>query len=125
MTSPRKQRLLDFYGAFYNERRFEEAAERFVAPGFVNHRPGASGTGPTAMARDFAAAAAHMPDFHIEAKRLAEDGDLVWVHALISGLPGGARAVTVDIWRFDGEMLVDHWDVGQRLDPAQDASVSI
>jgi predicted SnoaL-like aldol condensation-catalyzing enzyme len=119
VTSRRKQLVLDFYRLFYNDKRFEEGA-RLLAPGYVNHHPGASGIGPAGMVRDFSAAARQMPDFHIEARRLCEEGDLVWVHALVTGLPGGGRAITTDIWRFEGDAIAEHWDVGQRLSDRDD-----
>ncbi|MEJ7730108.1 MAG: nuclear transport factor 2 family protein [Polyangiaceae bacterium] len=114
MTSRRKQVVLDFYRLFYNDKRFEEGA-RLLAPGYRNHHPGAHGIGPEGMVRDFSSAAQHMPGFHIEPRRLCEEGDLVWVHALVTGVPGGGRVVTVDIWRFEGDAIAEHWDVGQRL----------
>ncbi|NUP13368.1 MAG: SnoaL-like domain-containing protein [Polyangiaceae bacterium] len=119
--SRRKRILLEFYRLFYNEKSFEEGA-RLLSAGFVNHHPGADGIGPAGMVRDFSAAARHMPGFHIEARRLCEEGDYVWAHSIITGLPNGARVATVDIWRFEGDCIAEHWDVGQRLDPSVDAS---
>ena len=47
------------------------------------------------------------------------EGDFVWTHSLVTGLPGGKRVVSVDIWRFESGAIAEHWDVGQALEPGQ------
>lgn len=104
---------------FYNEKRFEEGAA-LLAEDFVNHHPGTTGHGRRGMIDDFGAAARSMPDFRIEVRRIAQEQDHVWTHSIIEGLPGGARALSVDIWRFKDALIAEHWDVGQRLQPGQE-----
>lgn len=112
METPNKRTLLEFYRLFYNEKRFEEGA-KLLTKNFVNHHPGATGNGRQGMVDDFGNHARSVfPDFHIEPKRLAEDGEYVWAHSLITGLPQGGRAVSVDIWRFEDGAIAEHWDVG-------------
>jgi predicted SnoaL-like aldol condensation-catalyzing enzyme len=52
---------------------------------------------------------------------VCSQADLVWTHSLVTGLPGGARAVSVDIWRVEQQEIVEHWDVGQRVDSTYDS----
>lgn len=117
-----KKTLLEFYRLFYNEKRFEEGAA-LLNENFVNHHPGAQGKGRQGMIDDFGHAAKTIfPNFHIEAKRLVAEGDFVWTHSLVTGLPQGGRAVSVDIWRFENGQIAEHWDVAQSLKPDQDSN---
>lgn len=116
-----KRALMEFYAAFYNEKRFDDAA-RLLAENFVNHHPGATGKGRQGMIDDFSHYVRHLPDFHIDARRLVAEGDEVWTHNLISGLPDGAQAISVEIWRFEEGAIAEHWDVGQGLKPGQSSA---
>ena len=111
----KKQRILrEFYRLFYNEGRREEAAQLLSAD-YLNHRGGEIMRGRAAAIVSFGAFAAGAPEFHIDIRRIAEDGDFVWAHSLVSGLPGAYAAAVVDIWRFDGDRIAEHWDVVQRI----------
>ncbi|MBC8036295.1 MAG: ester cyclase [Rhizobiales bacterium] len=113
------QAILKFYRVFYNEKRFGEGA-MLLAENFINHHPGVAGQGRQGMIDDFGRHARDIfPDFHIEAKRMVAEGAFVWTHSLITGLPQGAGAVSVDIWRFENGAIAEHWDVAQGLKPDQ------
>ncbi|HEU4537560.1 MAG TPA: ester cyclase [Polyangiaceae bacterium] len=112
--------LREFYRLFYNEKRFDEGAA-LLAEGFINHHGGARNVGRPAMVDEFGRLArTAFPDFHLEVRRLIARDDFVWTHGLVTGLPEGRRAVTVDIWRFERGAIAEHWDVGQALGPGQD-----
>lgn len=114
--------ILKFYRLFYNEKRFDEGA-LLLAENFINHHPGANGKGRQGMIDDFSRHARDIfPDFHIEAKRLVAEGAFVWTHNLITGLPQGGCAVSVEIWRFNNGAIAEHWDVAQALKPDQGPS---
>lgn len=114
-----RQTVLDFYRLFYNEKRFDEGAQ-LLAESFVNHHPGTKGHGRQGMIDDFGRHARGLPGFHIDAKRLVAEGDYVWSHNLITGLPQGGQAVSVEIWRFENGVIAEHWDVAQGLTSDQD-----
>ena len=116
---PRHTTLRDFYRAFYNERRFDDAARHLHAT-FVNHHPGANGTGPHGMIDDFTRLGPP-PSFRIEPLRMVSDGALVWVLSRATGV-GEAGGLSVDVWRFEGQQLAEHWDVFRRLSPSEDAA---
>jgi len=117
--------LLEFYRVFYNEKRFDEGAG-LLAENFINHHPGSRGTGRQGMIDDFGHAARSIfPEFRIETKRVIAEGAFVWTHSLISGLPQGKRAISVDIWRFEDGKLAEHWDVGQAVSPDQDPNAML
>ncbi len=113
------QTIQKFYRLSYNEKRFDEGA-LFLAENFINHHPGADRKGRQGMIDDFGRHARDtFPDFHIEPKRTVAEGDLVWTHNLITGLPDGGHAVSVEIWRFENGAIAEHWDVAQGLKPDQ------
>jgi predicted SnoaL-like aldol condensation-catalyzing enzyme len=56
---------------------------------------------------------AHLRDATVTAKHLLADGDLVAVHTHVA-TPQGDLA-TVDLFRVDGGLIVEHWDVVQPI----------
>jgi predicted SnoaL-like aldol condensation-catalyzing enzyme len=119
--SEHERTLMRFYRLFYNDKRFAEAAA-LLTEGFVNHHPGAHGVGRQGMVDDFGRFARTVcPEFRIDVRRCIARGEFVWTHSLVTGLPGGRRVVSVDIWRFEQGAIAEHWDVGQALAPDQDA----
>jgi predicted SnoaL-like aldol condensation-catalyzing enzyme len=121
-SGERRRVLVEFYRLFYNEGRRDEAA-RLLTEDYLNHHGGQAARGREAAVASFGAFAKNVPAFHIEIKRLAEDGDFVWAHALITGLPDGGVAASVDIWRFEGDLIAEHWDVGQALPKGRDPAL--
>ena len=84
---------------------------------FISHNPlvahdPATRSGRQAFA-DFlkGPGSAHLRDATVEAKHLLADDDLVAVHTHVA-TPQGDLA-TVDLFRLDGGMIVEHWDVVQ------------
>ena len=119
-----KRTLLEFYRLFYNEKRYSDGAQ-LLTDDFMNHHHGAEGAGRELMIDNFSRAARNFPNFCIETKRMVEEGDFVWTHGLITGLPNQGRAASVDIWRFEAGKIAEHWDVGQALSADQDADAII
>lgn len=86
---------------------------------FVSHNPRVSHDPTTQSGRQAFAdyltgpAGIHLRDATVTAKHLLADGDLVAVHTHVT-TPQGDLA-TVDLFRIDGGMLVEHWDVVQPI----------
>ena len=51
----------------------------------------------------------------LDVKRALEDGDLVGVHSHIRLQENGPDIAAVHIFRFDGDRIVELWDVGQAV----------
>jgi predicted SnoaL-like aldol condensation-catalyzing enzyme len=56
---------------------------------------------------------AHLRDATVAAKHVLADGDLVAVHTHVATRQGDLA--TVDLFRIDGGMLIEHWDVVQPI----------
>ena len=92
----------------------KRAFESYAATGFRHHNPWFRGD-----AQSLAAAmdenAAQNPDKTIEFIHVVEDGDLVAVHSRVRHTPGGPEAGVVHIFRFEGDRVVELWDLGQEV----------
>jgi predicted SnoaL-like aldol condensation-catalyzing enzyme len=58
------------------------------------------------------------PGKRLEVLRAIEEGDLVAVHSFVKHKPDDPGAIVVHIFRFDGDRIVELWDVGQSV-PAE------
>ena len=95
----------------------DDAYARFIAPGFIHHNPYFKGDRQSLKA---AMDAAHRmsPNKLIDVKRVLEDGDFVVTHSRVTRLdPKEPDVAVVHIFRFDGDKVVELWDVGQLLGP--------
>jgi predicted SnoaL-like aldol condensation-catalyzing enzyme len=91
-----------------------EAYRKYVGPGFRHHnayfRSGAESL-MAAMEEN----AAKNPNKVLEIQRALQDGDLVAVHSHIRQQPGDRGAAVVHIFRFQGDRIVELWDLGQEV----------
>ncbi|WP_340677406.1 nuclear transport factor 2 family protein [Paraglaciecola sp.] len=61
------------------------------------------------------------PDFAMEIKRSAADGDLVWMHLHTKRTPEVLGNAVINIFRMKDGKFVEHWNVGQ---PVPDKSAN-
>jgi predicted SnoaL-like aldol condensation-catalyzing enzyme len=76
---------------------------------------------------EFGRTAALCEGFTLKIHRMAAEDDLVWVQAETTGFhwpdepnpadPASLRHVVMDIFRIEGDRLVEHWDVIQQIPP--------
>jgi predicted SnoaL-like aldol condensation-catalyzing enzyme len=59
--------------------------------------------------------AARNPNKVLEIQRALEDGDLVAVHSRVRRKPGDLGAAVVHIFKFEGNLIVELWDMGQAV----------
>jgi uncharacterized protein YndB with AHSA1/START domain/predicted SnoaL-like aldol condensation-catalyzing enzyme len=95
-----------------------DAYRRYIAPGFRHHNPFFRGDAESLL-HAMEENAAQNPDKVVEVQRALEDGDLVAVHSRVQQKPGDPGAATVHIFRFEGDRVVELWDMGQ---PVPDSS---
>ena len=99
-----------FVDLMYRRRDVRAAFDSYVAEDYLQHNPGLP-DGRDA-AREPLAQMFDDPGFAPEVVRLLVDGDLCAVHLRISR-DGSPVAAVVDLYRWDGEQVVEHWDVIQ------------
>jgi predicted SnoaL-like aldol condensation-catalyzing enzyme len=103
-----------FFAAFadlmYRRKEVREAFDTYVASDYVQHNPGLP-DGRDA-ARDALAVKFADPAFSVEVVRSIVDGDVCALH-LRARRDGEPVAALVDIYRAEGDRIVEHWDVIQ------------
>ena len=88
------------------------AVDRFIAPGYIQHSSLAE-PGVAALKRWLDDRRADSPEAQQTIHRAFADGDHVIVHVHVRRWPGDAGLAVVDIFRLEGGMIVEHWDVIQ------------
>jgi predicted SnoaL-like aldol condensation-catalyzing enzyme len=96
--------------------KVREAYRAHVGPGFRHHNPYFKGDAASLMAA-MEENAAMTPDKVLEVQRALEDGDLVAVHSRVRQRPDDPGGAVVHIFRFEGDRVVELWDVGQDVPP--------
>ena len=94
--------------------KVREAYNKYVGPDFRHHNayfPSDAESLRTAMEEN----AAQNPNKVLEIQRALQDGDLVAVHSHVKQQPGDRGAAVVHIFRFQGDRIVELWDVGQAV----------
>ena len=94
--------------------KVKDAYQLYVDANFRHHNPYFQGTAE-ALSAAMQENAAQFPQKAIEIKRVLADGDLVAVHAHVRLKPGDLGVATIHIFRFEGDRIVELWDVGQAV----------
>ena len=107
-----KKKVVEFYEKALNQKDVA-AVDKYLGP-YRQHNPQAA-DGPDGLKGYIGYLKSTAPNFKFELKRVLADGDFVILH--VHGIPEpGARGLAiVDIFRVDGERIVEHWDVIQEI----------
>jgi predicted dithiol-disulfide oxidoreductase (DUF899 family)/predicted SnoaL-like aldol condensation-catalyzing enzyme len=92
--------------------RVREAFREHIAPGFRHHNPWFRGDAE-ALRAAMEENAATSPDKILEVQRVLEQEDLVAIHSRIKQNPADRGGAVVHIFRFEGDRIVELWDIGQ------------
>jgi glyoxylase I family protein len=110
---PRKDAAVEFM-TLVASGKIEEAYDRHVGRNFQHHNPyfrGDAKSLQTAMAEN----AVKNPNKKVDIQFALEDGDRVAVFSRIRQNPGELGGAAVHIFRFEGDRIVELWDVGQEV----------
>ncbi len=94
--------------------KVKEAYQQYVGANFRHHNPYFPGDAEALMAA-MQENAAQFPQKAIDIKRVLADGDLVAVQAHVRLQPGDRGVATIHLFRFEGDRIVELWDVGQAV----------
>ena len=109
---PPRDIVLAFYQAL-NEKDADKAKE-FLGETYIQHNPEVA-DGPEGLLRFVRFRRENFPEAHNEVKRVIAEGDLVALHVHSVLVPGTPGRMIVDIFRVDGDKVVEHWDVIQQI----------
>ncbi|WP_297956488.1 nuclear transport factor 2 family protein [uncultured Neisseria sp.] len=106
--------------AFYQHKP-QEAVSKYVGKTYIQHNPTVA-DGGQAFIDAFAPFLKEHPGSRAEVKRIAAEGDLVFMHVFSQTSAQDRDEAVVDIFRFDRNgKIVEHWDVIQAV-PEKNAS---
>jgi predicted SnoaL-like aldol condensation-catalyzing enzyme len=96
------------------ERGNTAVVDRFVRSDYIQHNPTAAdgSAGLKALATSIHQ---QFPDARYNVKRAISEGDLVLLHSNVVLVPGTKGAAVIDIFRFQGGRIAEHWDVIQNV----------
>jgi predicted SnoaL-like aldol condensation-catalyzing enzyme len=94
--------------------KIREAYERHIAPGFKHHNPYFKGDAKSLMA-GMEENENKFPNKILQIQRAVAEGNLVAVHSHVKLKPGEFEVAVVHIFRFEGDRIVEAWDVGQQV----------
>ena len=113
--SEEEQKNLDFVLDMYRDVLIAmnpDAVDRYIAPDYVQHSSLAP-PGVDALKDFLTKIRAESPDAEQTIKRAFVEGDHVITHVHVKRWPGDPGLAVVDIFRLEGGMIVEHWDVIQ------------
>jgi predicted SnoaL-like aldol condensation-catalyzing enzyme len=94
--------------------RIREAYERHVGAGFKHHNPYFRGDTASLM-KAMEENAKKNPDKVLEIHTALEENDHVAVFSRVRQNPHDLGGAVVHIFRFEGDRIVEFWDVGQEI----------
>jgi predicted SnoaL-like aldol condensation-catalyzing enzyme len=105
--------VLGFYQAALIDKDVEKTRE-YLGDTYAQHNP-AVADGPEGLLRFVQFRRERFPQARNEIKRVIAEGDLVALHVHSVLVPGTPGRRIVDIFRVEGEKVVEHWDVIENI----------
>jgi predicted SnoaL-like aldol condensation-catalyzing enzyme len=110
-TENSRKLVLAFYNQALVDKEVRPAFERYVSPGFVEHKPDVPGGTRDAVIDFLEGLVKELPDARWEILRSVAEDDLVFLHARFSPAPGAPPYAIADLFRIEHCAIVEHWDV--------------
>ena len=89
---------------------------------FVHHRPDATSSTKKEWLAAVEAALIPLAGMQVEIRHLLADGDHVVLHTRRRLPDGGPEIAVVDIWRVEGELISEAWEI---IEPVADAAANL
>lgn len=114
-TERNKANVLAFYELAFNQHKLQEAVDQYIGSEYRQHNPEVA-DGGQAFIDAFAPYLKTTPNARAHIKRVAAEGDLVWLHVHSQSDAQDRGQAVVDIFRLDNHgKIVEHWDVIQNI----------
>ncbi|WP_428408325.1 nuclear transport factor 2 family protein [Hyphococcus sp.] len=107
-----KEKALYCMDLLFNQKDIEKSRAECWGETYIQHNPYAP-DGPDALFAFMEPFFEANPDAAIHIKRVAAEGDLVWIHYNNKPTPDSLGLAVVDILRMEDGKFVEHWDVVQ------------
>ena len=102
--------VTDFYQQALIEKQPGSAFALYMAPDFIEHKPGVPLGTREATAAFLGGLIKAMPNPKWEVLRIVAEGDLVALHARFTPAPGAPAYAIGDFFRLKDCKIVEHWD---------------
>ncbi|MFI9595225.1 nuclear transport factor 2 family protein [Nonomuraea sp. NPDC052265] len=89
---------------------------------FVHHRPDPKTSTKAEWLDAVRAALTPLAGMHVEIDHVLADGDHVVMHSRRRAPGGGPEIVVVDIWRLDGGLIAEAWEI---IEPVSQATANL
>ncbi|MFI0480377.1 nuclear transport factor 2 family protein [Actinomadura sp. 9N215] len=99
-----------------------DALGRLLSDGFVHHRPDATSRTKAEWLAAVRASWEKIADMRVEVLHVLADGDHVVMYSRRSLPDSGPEVAVVDIWRFDGGLIAEAWEV---IEPVAQAAANL
>ncbi len=109
-----KTKALYCMDLLFNQKNIDAARTECWGETYIQHNPYAP-DGPEALFAFMTPFLEANPDAAIHIKRVAAEGDLVWIHYNNKPTPDALGMAVVDILRMEDGKFVEHWDVVQQV----------
>ena len=111
-----KRIVTEFYDLAFNQHQPLEAANKYLADNYKQHNPYVA-EGKKGFIDAFAGDT--LDDSVTDFKRFIAENDLVVVHSHGKkhqfAFPLDRGVAVIDIFRVEGNLIIEHWDVGQKV----------
>ncbi|KAH7124674.1 hypothetical protein EDB81DRAFT_664451 [Dactylonectria macrodidyma] len=108
--------LGQFMQAFYVERNATKALLNHVSEDYIQHNPNALSGRQNTL--EVLAPVLGSGALNFTLLRQAFDNNVAFIHYRMDLAAGGEPSAVVDVFRFDGTCIMEHWDVIQTRDPS-------
>ncbi|MCC2616741.1 nuclear transport factor 2 family protein [Aestuariibacter halophilus] len=120
LATPAKTLVQQFYQRMFVMQQVDDALNSFVALDYIQHNPYVA-TGREPLRQAFQHYFSRYPDATVTIKRIIAEQDLVVVHSHWKTSPEDRGNAVIDIFRVEGDLIVEHWDTVQAI-PEQQAN---
>ena len=103
--------VLSFYRQALIEKQPRSAFEHYVSTDFVEHKPDIPDGSRDAVIEFLEGLMQNLPDAKWEVLRTVSEGNLVFLHARFTPVPGAPPYAIADLFRIEDCAIVEHWDV--------------
>jgi predicted SnoaL-like aldol condensation-catalyzing enzyme len=94
--------------------KVQEAYDNFISPQFIHHNQYFKGDRSSLM-KAMQEASLSSPNKSFTIKHIYEDHPHIIAHSLV--IKDGMQISVVHIFKFDGDLIVELWDIGQQILP--------